>query len=100
LKTSDYQCVSEATQIDPVSSGPRLGQTGGQVIRTKQLVKSIFYHWISSIRGQRPWPDGQPLVTQGFTGESITEPIGDVGAPLVSVTMPEFNACRINRAFL
>lgn len=66
----------------------------------KQLVKSIFRNWISSVLGQRPWPGGQPHVTQGFAGEPITEPIADVDAPLISVIMPVFNACRINREFL
>jgi glycosyltransferase involved in cell wall biosynthesis len=70
------------------------------VKRMKRLVKSTLSNWINSILGQRPWPVGQPLVTQGFAGEPITEPIGDAGAPLISVIMPVFNACRINRAFL
>ena len=66
----------------------------------KQFVKGVFRNWISSVLGQRPWPDGQPEVTQGFAGEPISEPTGDFEAPLISVIMPVYNACRINRVFL
>ncbi len=66
----------------------------------KQSVKGVLSNWISSVLGQRSWPEGKPEVTQGFAGEPITEPNGDVGEPLISVIMPVYNACRINRAFL
>ena len=66
----------------------------------KQSVKGVLNNWISSVLGQRSWPEGRPEVTQGFAGEPITQPNGDVGAPLISVIMPVYNACRINRAFL
>lgn len=66
----------------------------------KQSGKSVFRIGINSLLGQRPWPEGQPEVTQGFAGEPITEPNRDIHAPLISVIMPVYNACRINRVFL
>jgi glycosyltransferase involved in cell wall biosynthesis len=66
----------------------------------KQSVKDQFSNLISAVLGQKSWPGGTPQVTQGFAGEPITEPTGDVGTPLISVVMPIYNACRINRMFL
>lgn len=65
-----------------------------------QSMKGVVRNWISSVLGQRPWPTGQPVVTQGFAGEHITEPKSAAEMPLISVIMPVYNACRINRVFL
>jgi glycosyltransferase involved in cell wall biosynthesis len=66
----------------------------------KQFGKSVVRNGLRSLLGQNPWPAGHPEVTQGFAGEPICQPDRDIRAPLVSVIMPVYNACRINRTFL
>jgi glycosyltransferase involved in cell wall biosynthesis len=60
----------------------------------------MLFKLTCSVLGQRSWPAGPPQVTQGFAGESIGTPPANGGTPLISVIMPVYNACRINRLFL
>ncbi len=39
-------------------------------------------------------------MTQGFAGEAIGNPTASGYTPLISVIMPVYNACRVNRLFL
>ena len=66
----------------------------------KQEVAHVIRQIVSGFLGQRTWPAGSPVVTQGFAGEPITLPAASGELPLVSVIMPVYNACRINRTFL
>ncbi len=65
-----------------------------------QRAKDLVRRTVQSILGQTPWPRGLPVITQGFAGEPIVEPGPNPEAPLVSVVMPVYNACRANKQFL
>lgn len=62
--------------------------------------KFVLHRWMKTLLGQTPWPSGLPVVTQGFAGEAINEPGPNPETPLVSVVMPVYNACRVNKQFL
>ena len=68
------------------------------------VLRRTFKRWIfaasRALLGQRHWPDGHPYVAQGFAGEAIKKPAITAESPLISVIMPVYNACRINRLFL
>lgn len=65
-----------------------------------RMIKSLVFRGSRALLGQRVWPAGRPFVTQGFAGEAIHKPVGNGESPLISVIMPVYNACRINRLFL
>ena len=62
--------------------------------------KFVLHRWMKTLLGQTSWPSGLPVVTQGFAGEAIKEPGPNPETPLVSVVMPVYNACRVNKQFL
>ena len=68
------------------------------------VLRRTFKRWIfaasRALLGQRHWPHGHPYVAQGFAGEAIKKPAITAESPLISVIMPVYNACRINRLFL
>ncbi|MES2949193.1 MAG: glycosyltransferase [Pseudomonadota bacterium] len=66
----------------------------------KQTIKAVFLPLVSALLGQKAWPAGQPEVTQGFAGESLGSPQEMREFPRISVVMPVYNACRIDRQFL
>lgn len=51
------------------------------------------------ILGITQWQTGSPIVSQGFGGETLVDPGTSVSSPLVSVIMPVYNACRVDRRF-
>ena len=74
------------------------------ILRIKQRISGGIFAAISrtinSILGKCDWPNGPPIVTQGFSGERIVKPGPNPDEPLISVVMPVYNACRVNKQFL
>jgi len=75
-------------------------QAPAQPRPVRRIVKGALSEILRKILGQKPWPHGEPQVSQGFAGESIGEPPPSGYFPLVSVIMPVYNACRSNKRFL
>lgn len=61
--------------------------------RGKRLARRIL--------GITKWPLGNPYLSQGFAGEELIEPEAQTNRdqPLVSVIMPVYNACRVDREY-
>lgn len=69
-------------------------------VMLRQTAKRLLFPVSRAVLGQRPWPIGHPYVSQGFAGEAIKRPASTGESPLISVIMPVYNACRINKLFL
>lgn len=54
---------------------------------------------IRRILGISRWPSGAPLVSQGFHGEDVLQPRPVDFRPLISVILPVYNACRVDKKF-
>ena len=54
---------------------------------------------IRRILGISRWPSGAPLVSQGFHGEDLLQPHPVDFRPLISVILPVYNACRVDKKF-
>ena len=55
--------------------------------------------WIRRILGISRWPSGAPVVSQGFHGEDLLQPHPVDFRPLISVILPVYNACRVDKKF-
>ena len=54
---------------------------------------------IRGILGISRWPSGAPVVSQGFHGEDLLQPHPVDFRPLISVILPVYNACRVDKKF-
>ncbi len=61
----------------------------------KNLGKNTIRRCFGIVR----WPLGAPVLSQGFAGEALVEPGENAAQPLISVIMPVYNACRIDRQY-
>ena len=61
--------------------------------------KKTGRHGIRRLLGVSRWPRGAPTVSQGFCGETLTAPADSGFAPLISVILPVYNACRVDKKF-
>ena len=67
----------------------------GISLACKNIGKNSIRRWFGIVR----WPLGAPVLSQGFAGEALVEPGENAAQPLVSVIMPVYNACRVDREY-
>ena len=67
--------------------------------RFRNRVKLRLRHGIQRLLGVSRWPGGAPVVSQGFSGETLLVCEGSKHTPLVSVILPVYNACRVDKQF-
>ena len=61
--------------------------------------KTAARRGLRGLLGASRWPSGEPVVSQGFAGEVLQAPVGSGFAPLISVILPVYNACRVDKKF-
>lgn len=70
-----------------------------QVGRLLRGAKESARQGLRRVLGIARWPRGAPALSQGFAGEVLIDPGKNAANPLVSVIMPVYNACRVDKTF-
>ncbi len=82
-----------------VSASWRVTQPARWVLGQLSEVRKIGKKAVRRLLGIVKWPMGPPVLSQGFAGEPLVEPGENATQPLVSVIMPVYNACRVDREY-
>jgi glycosyltransferase involved in cell wall biosynthesis/LmbE family N-acetylglucosaminyl deacetylase len=92
--------IANGRLYDVVTSpGWRWTQPLRWLVGLRPMLKRRLKKFVQRLFGVVKWPMGAPFLSQGFAGEELVKPGENESNPLVSVIMPVYNACRVDKEY-
>lgn len=101
IESKDYVIQTRDARLHDVfaSKSWRLSAPIRSAGRISRGAKRRIKKSLRRVLGMTAWPNGAPETSQGFAGEELIPPTANTSEPLISVIMPVYNACRVDKAY-